>query len=516
MDKREPETTGKELRYGSTRVKKLVALVVLGVVLATAHVVLGLSFPRLDLDIISLSYSKRPLSNDDIAVGLRRPVWEYAPLHGLVAGHLANLAGLPLLSAHIVASGLFFGAALILLMSLSFKITGKLGSSLSVGIFFSLCRSVLIVNSSGENDLAGAPFLVVLLYLAYGVGQFPRAATAQWRRLVVMGLLLAVLLVSHIQSILLAATFPVLVAFLKPQRAPWLDLVLRLVVVVLSTAVSLFTLLALITLDLEYRGGPLQFIQYAMRTVVALSARDFSFASSDTTLLTQFMWFVRALGTHLMGGWFHFGRQYLIWGLFSVSALTFTFVVLPLYHRKKLSRVGLLLASTFPLALAAYMIAYEPPSSAGEFVLWAFSLLFWVFPLLDYATTSNERSSKRYYQLLLALEVIWLGYTSGYEPLSGERWMPLIVLMAWHNALILDLQGFQSLNRRRYWLAGLAAGIGFALLTYKSSTSLSGASISGILSLVGLAVLVWMVVKPKLPGVSSLMTSVTPSPKRSR
>ncbi len=354
----------------ASRFKKLAAIVVLGIVLATTHVILGLTFPRLDIDIISASRGKRPLSNDDVAVGLRRPVWEHAPLHGLVAGHLANLTGLPFLSAHIVASGLFFGLTLILLMSLSFAITARLSSSLSVGIFLALCRSVFIVNTSGENDLAGAPFLVALLYLAYGMAQFLLPAIAQWRRLVVMGLLLAFLLLSHIQAILLVALFPVLVAFLKPQRASWLDVLLRLVMIMLSTILFAFALLTLITLDLGYQGGPLKFVQYATRGIAPLaSASELSFAASDRTAVTQFMLFARALGTHLMGGWFHFGRQYLIWGLFSVSALTFAFVVLPLYHRKKLSRVGLYIFLVFPVALAAYMIRYEPASLASDFVL---------------------------------------------------------------------------------------------------------------------------------------------------
>lgn len=126
-------------------------------------------------------------------------------------------------------------------------------------------------------------------------------------------------------------------------------------------------------------------------------------------------------------------------------------------------------------------------------------------------TASHERSSKRYYQILLVLQLIWLGYTFNYEPFSAERWVPLVVLVAWHNALLLDLRGSQNLNGHRCWIAGLAGGMGFTLLVYESSPDSLGTLISGTLSLVGFTVLVWTVVRPKLSRTSSPLSSVIPS-----
>ena len=110
------------------RAHRIILLTAIG--LTVVHLVLSLSYPRVDWDILQASLDKSPHSNAPVAPGLGRPVLGQALLPGVLVWLFANLSGLPFLTAHVIVSAHLLGLTLYLLMFLSFRITRRLHPAL--------------------------------------------------------------------------------------------------------------------------------------------------------------------------------------------------------------------------------------------------------------------------------------------------------------------------------------------------------------------------------------------------
>ncbi len=217
--------------------------------------------------------------------------------------------------------------------------------------------------------------------------------------------------------------------------------------------------------------------------------KDFSlFAAFDWG--THIDWFVHAWGTQLFGGWFH--RDHATG--FGLSLLFFFGPWLAVFWisgrgRKKLLRIGAGVASLWTLVL----IAQPVPGWGADLLLgvdmsvYGFCLLFWVLPLLCYLMNRPKGILGAYHAGVLLLQLVWFVYTFCYETLSAERWAPVVVVAAWHNALILR---WPSVGPRPWlWKAGAAAAGVTAALLLNQFAGWQMAKLSGVLSVAGFVLL---------------------------
>ena len=490
--------------------RKEIVFVMVAALSTAAHLALGFSFPELDWDIALASLAQPPSLEGTFALGWGQPVLPQAFLHGLTAGLFAMTTGLPLLASHIIISCAFFGVAVFLLMFLSWRITGGVAASIVVAILFSLARSSGAINRMGENDLMAAPVLLLILFLLYpgnGLSRLPQRLVQA-----ALAFLLALLPFCHVQLSIMA--FLLLLLHAGVEWASKRNL---------RGSLELGLMAGFFILVLNVFLGPA--VGYSIFSVGLLKAvfgsnarlageiaasKDFSlFASLDWG--THFGWFVHALRTQLFGGWFHEDR---VIGFVSALLLFFGPLLGLRWMAGRLGKSRLRIVAGIAFVGALVLIAMPVPGWGTDLVLgvnmsvFGFCLLFWVLPLFFYVLNRPSGILGAYHAGLLLLQLAWFVYCFCYETLSSERWVPVVVAAAWHNALILRWPRVESVARWR--LAGalaVAVTTGFSLSLFPTTWQIS--KLSGVLSVAGLALLAGAIIpvlrpEAKAQGVASV------------
>ena len=475
--------------------RKEVVFVIVAAVSAAAHLALGVTFPLLDWDIAQASLAKPPISDGSFVLGWGQPVLPQAFLHGLMAGLFAMTSRFPLLTSHIIISCLFSGATVFLLMFLSWRISGGVASSLVVGILFSLARSTGAINRAGENDLTAGPVLLLALFLLHPSGGRP-FLQRRWGR-AALALLFALLPFFHIQLSIIAALFMLLQAGLEWTEKRSLRGSFEIVLIAGLFVLGLGMFLGPAVGYSIFSTGLLQAVfgwNARLAGEIAVS-RDFSFfASLDWG--THISWFIHALRTQLFGGWFHEDR---VVGFGLALLLFFGPWVAVFWIDGRVGKRLLRIAAGVALLWALVMIAKPVPGWGTDLVLgvnmsvYGFCLIFWILPLLSFLLNRPTGTLGAYHAGLLLLQLAWFVYSFCYETLSAERWVPVVVVAAWHNALILKWPraGFVPW---RWKSVAVTIGVTAALLLNQVVNVWQVSKLSGVLSVAGLVLLAGQII----------------------
>ncbi|MHA2298001.1 MAG: hypothetical protein ACXAEU_17920 [Candidatus Hodarchaeales archaeon] len=429
-------------------------LISIGISITAIYLILGLLFPLYDWDIADWM----ALNPVPVNINFYSPVIPHAILPGLLVGLFANITLIPLLQSHIIVSCIFSGLGLTFLMLLSYKITNKLVTSVILGIMFSFTRTFLLITLSGENDLFGAFYIAILFYFSWKVYN-NRNMTIERRNnyFFLLGLLSASLTIFHLQMTIIGVIFPGIFVLTK-EKIPFREilskirtkeLLLPLFLAFFGYGIGMLVLFALISPFMGYSPANLDLIlEFARRN---LSTTE-SFTSNPG-------WFFLSSGRSIT-------EQLDIWLDGMIRA----------FYHNQFTVTGDFL-------------------STGEFPFIALSCIFCINPVVNYIFQSPDDPKKDYFRVLLVCELFYAFYMFLYEPNSLERWSPFVIMMCWHNALILDFPVLNNLDmndvkeKKFLIMGGLIVGVivGFFVDQFVIRAEILGsANVSTILMILNL------------------------------
>ncbi|MHA2295721.1 MAG: hypothetical protein ACXADA_06860 [Candidatus Hodarchaeales archaeon] len=377
-----------------------IILVSIGISIMIIYLILGVFFPIYDWDIANWM----SMSDDSFPINLEfyHPILPHAIIPGILVGYFANLTRISLYYSHIIISCLFSGLGLTFLMLLSYKITKRLIPSIILGIMFSFTRTFLLITLSGENDLFGAFYIAILLYFAWNVLEDKDLDRNELKvRYIVLSSFSALLTLFHLQLTIIGIILPGIIVLYK-ENTSFKEISKKREVKNLLVSLLLAYLAYIISMVIYFVSLS---IMFDTREPVSLSLLfDFLKINVNTTEM---------FGSNTSWSFLFSGRTFIDQLLIFMAGMVRAF-----YYN------GLTFAGNF--------VTYS------AFPFFVLSCIFYLNPILDLFFRTTDNSKKRYKQVLLVCELLYAIYIFMYEAYSLERWSPLIIMLCWHNSLIID------------------------------------------------------------------------------
>ncbi|MFW9997253.1 MAG: hypothetical protein ACFFD4_34740 [Candidatus Odinarchaeota archaeon] len=381
-------------------------IVSIGITITAIYLILGLLIPFYDWDIrdwMALQGSS--------PIGFYHPVMPHSVVPGIMVGLFANMTGIALFESHIIVSCLFSGIGLTVLMLFSYKITGKLVASIILGIMFSFTRTFLMITLSGENDLIGAFYVALILYLVWKFYREDMVRADMNIIYLALGIMAASLTLFHLQWTVVGIVLPGMFVLVKenisfrelPRKIADKEFLTSTLLAYAGYGIGMIVVFALVSPLMGYEPVSLDLLSDFVR--LNLSTTE-SFTSNPD-------WFFLASGRTVT----------------EQLDIFFTGMVRAFYYNQ--------------FAIAGDFLA------TNEFPFVALSVIFCINPIVNYIFLPSEDHKRGYFRILLVCELFYAIYMFMYEPHSLERWSPFVILMCWHNALILDFPVLNNLNMNR-------------------------------------------------------------------
>jgi len=378
------------------------SLIALGLVITLIYLIMGMLIPQYDWDIADwMSMHSLPLD-----IGFFSPIIPHSLLPGIFVGLFANFTRIALLTSHIIVSCVFTGLGLIFLMIVSYRITGKIIVPIIMAVLLSVSRTFLIISLSGENDLVGTFYLVLLLYFTWVVltkADLPSSDRKVYYFLI--GLFSAGLTLFHVQMTVIGVIIPGILVITKDEVPLWKlhknkETVLSGIIAYNGFAIGIIVSFALVSPIMGYSYSTfdllIQFLNLNLSTTEQFTSNpSWFFLASGRSLGEQLDIFLSGMVRAFYYNQFTFGNNFFY---------------------------------------------------TSEFPFIALSCIFCINPVVDYLFRKEGDNKKKFLRVLLACEAFYAFYMFLYEPNSLERWSPFVVLIGFHNAIILDFPVLNNID----------------------------------------------------------------------